>query len=265
MPATTVSVTIMNLLRQEAEFYGSAGTAAQNRPAMRVAITPEVTTNSLVISGPPDAVVEVRNLAEALDQPTPQVQFDMEMGEVAGGEAKHGDSVKSGSSAPSTEKPNTFYVLERPKTMKTLAHTKVVTLDNQPANIQFGQRVPTVTSVQSNSMMGRTSSITYNSVGSILALTPRINIKERTVTLQVEVQESHMGPENEGTTFAVVDNKEYRSLRIYSLTLQTTLEIPDGKTIMLGSIGGPGNADKELVVILTPHIIRPEDAKNTRP
>jgi type II secretory pathway component GspD/PulD (secretin) len=264
MPATNVSITIINLLRQEAEFYGSAATPAKSGPVMRVAITPETVTNSLVISGPPDAVDEVRQLAEALDQTRPQVQIDMEMGEVAAGEAKHGESLKSEGSAPPAEKPNTFYVLERPKTMKTLARAQVVTLDNQPASIHLLQRVATVASV-TRTASGPMSALTYQNVGSILALTPRINVKEGTIVLQVDAEDSHMGPENEGTTFAVVDNKEYRSRRLDSLTLQTTLMVPDGKTIMLGSIGRQGNADSELVVILTPHIIRPEDAQKTAP
>jgi hypothetical protein len=39
--------------------------------------------------------------------------------------------------------------------------------------------------------------------------------------------------------------------------------IPDGKTIILGSIARQGKTDKELVVILTPHIIPPEGGKKT--
>jgi Flp pilus assembly secretin CpaC len=41
--------------------------------------------------------------------------------------------------------------------------------------------------------------------------------------------------------------------------------IPDGKTIILGSIARQGKTDKELVIILTPHIIPPEGGRKPGP
>ena len=267
-PAHTVATTISNLLRQEGQLSGSAGTAAKGGPAMRVAIAPEIVTNSLIVSGPPDAVDEVQALIEKLDQPQPQVQFELELGEVAAGEAKHGESVKSDGGLPSTEKPNTFYVLERPKTMKTIARVRVLALDNQPANIQLGQRVPTIGSFPQHGAYGKTApsspapTVTYQNVGLLLGVTPRINVKEGMVVLAVDAEDSRLGPESEGIPISVADGKVIRSPRIESLIVQTTVAISDGKTVMLGSVGRMGKDDKELVIVLTPHIIRPEDANN---
>ena len=99
-PATNVSQTVGQLLRQEGELHGTAGTAAKGGPALRVAIAHDVVSNCLVISGPPDAVEEVRLLAEKLDQPPPMVQFEMEMGEVPVGDAKHGEALTSEGGTP---------------------------------------------------------------------------------------------------------------------------------------------------------------------
>ena len=82
-PATNTSQTVSQLLRQEGELHGTAGTAAKGGPALRVAIAADSVTNCLVISGPPDAVEEVRQLAEKMDGRPPMVQFEMEMGEAA--------------------------------------------------------------------------------------------------------------------------------------------------------------------------------------
>ena len=79
-PATNTSQTVSQLLRQEGELHGTAGTAAKGGPALRVAIAADSVTNCLVISGPPDAVEEVRQLAEKMDGRPPMVQFEMEMG-----------------------------------------------------------------------------------------------------------------------------------------------------------------------------------------
>jgi Flp pilus assembly secretin CpaC len=269
-PAHNVATTITNLLGQEGQWSGSAATAAKSGTVLRVAISPETITNSIVVSGPPDGVEEVRKLVEKLDQPQLQVQFEMEMGEVVAGEAKHGESLKSEGGSPANEKANTFYVLERPKTMKTIARARVLALDNQAANIQLGQRVPSIANFPQYGAFGKNSSsgpmptVTHMNVGLLLGVTARINVKEGTVVLMVDAEDSRLGPESEGIPLSVADGKVIRSPRIESMVVQTTVAIPDGKTIMLGSIGRMGKDDKELVIVLTPHIVRP-DAEKTGP
>ena len=266
-PATNLSTTIRELLRQEGEISASAGTAAKGGPVLRVAIAPEVMTNSLIVSGPPDAVEEVRMLAEKFDQPPPQVQFEMEMGEVAAGDIKHGESLKT----EAGEKPNTYYVLERPKSMKTIARARVLTLDNQPANVQMGQRVPTISSFPQYGGYGKSTSsspaptVTHQNVGLILGVTPRISVKEGKVVLQVAAEDSQLGPEDEGIPIMVADNKVIRSPRIETISIQTCVTIPDGKTIMLGS-RRPHGQDRQGTGD-RPHAayLRPEDAKKTGP
>jgi len=264
-PATNVSQTVGQLLRQEGELHGTAGTAAKGGPALRVAIAPNVVTNCLAISGPPDAVEEVRLLAEKLDVPAPMVQFEMEMGEAPAGDAKHGAALASEGGAPPAERPNVFRILERPKTMQTTARARVLTLDNQPAFIQLGQRVPQVAGVSNNAASGTTQSVTMANVGLILGVTPRINVKEGIVVLQVDAEDSQLGPEKEGIPLSAAGDKAVRSPRIDTVVVQTTVMIPDGKTIILGSIARQGKTDKELVIILTPHIIPPEGGKKTGP
>jgi Flp pilus assembly secretin CpaC len=46
--------------------------------------------------------------------------------------------------------------------------------------------------------------------------------------------------------------------------VQTTITIPDGQTIVLGSVPRQGKTDKELVIIVTPHVIRPGDTAPAR-
>jgi type II secretory pathway component GspD/PulD (secretin) len=241
---------------------------------MRVAMTTDVVTNSLVVSGPPDAVEEVRKLAEALDQPQPRVEFELELGEVDAGEATHGENIKSEDSSRHAETQGTFVVLERPKTMKTIARVRVFALDNQPANIRSGQRVATIAGVTrlggfgggrggsdaaANTAPKPSYSYTYQDVGTLVALTPRINAKDGAVVVQVDAEDSRIRPT------AVDVGQEFHPAETDTLTLQTTVTIPDGKTIMLGSIGRQGKGDKELVIVITPHIIHAEGGKRTGP
>jgi type II secretory pathway component GspD/PulD (secretin) len=270
LPATDVRSTINELLRQEAELPGATATAAKSGLSMRVAIVNEPITNSLVISGPPEAVEEVRKLAEDLDQPQPGVQLDIELGEVAAGEAKHGESIKSEGGKSSAESPRTYYVLERPKTMTTISRARVFALDNQAANIQLGQRVATVASVNRMNVGGFVGggaaakpsySYTYQNVGTLVGVMPRINVKEGIIVLNVDAEDSHIVPEKAGDAGG---DKDFHPAETGSLTVQTTVAVSDGKTIMIGSIGRQGKDDKELVIVLTPHILRAEDVKKMK-
>jgi type II secretory pathway component GspD/PulD (secretin) len=266
LPATDVRTTINELLRQEAELPGAAATTAKSGLSMRVAIVNEPITNSLVVSGPPEAVEEVRKLAEDLDRPQPGVQLDVELGEVSAGEAKHGESLKGEGGTPSAETSRTFYVLERPKNMTTISRARVFALDNQTANIQLGQRVATVASVNRMGGFGggaaaqRSYSYTFQNVGTLVGVTPRINVNEGIIVMQVDAEDSHILPEKAGDADA---DKDFRPTETGSLTLQTTVAVSDSKTIMIGSIGRQGKDDKELVIVLTPHILRSEDVKKT--
>ncbi len=46
--------------------------------------------------------------------------------------------------------------------------------------------------------------------------------------------------------------------------MQTTVRILDAQPLVLAVVTQKGKADKQLVVIVTPHIIRPEAAKKVR-
>ncbi|MGA2254896.1 MAG: hypothetical protein ABSG53_09555, partial [Thermoguttaceae bacterium] len=76
--------------------------------------------------------------------------------------------------------------------------------------------------------------------------------------------QSQVGPENEGIPILVEGGKAIRSPRYDSTTVVTTVRIPNGQTVILGSVFQHGKSDKELVVIVTPHIISPEEAKKMR-
>jgi type II secretory pathway component GspD/PulD (secretin) len=150
--------------------------------------------------------------------------------------------------------------------MKTVARARVFALDNQSASIQSGQRVATVASVNRMGIASASGakpsySYTFQNVGTLMGFTPRINAKDGTVVLQIDAEDSQILPDKKGDTGA--DKEEFRPTETGTLTLQTTVAIPDGKTIMLGSIGRQGKDDKELVIVLTPHIIGSEDAKKT--
>ena len=165
-------------------------------------------------------------------------------------------------------------VLERPQ---------ITTLDNQPANVQVGQRVPTITSVTTNALTGQANSVTFQNVGVILGVTPRIS-PDGLVVMQIDAEKSALEPEATGIPiFSSPTGQVIRSPIIDTTVAQTTVSAMDGQTIVLGGLitktkndshrGVPwlgdlplvgnffrfdsaSNDRTELLIIMTPHMIR---------
>ena len=84
VPVSDLERTVSQLFHLEGELHPLGGATGTGASASRVAIAASKTGNSLVVSGPPDAVEEVWTLLEKLDQLHGLVLLEMEIGEVAG-------------------------------------------------------------------------------------------------------------------------------------------------------------------------------------
>ena len=172
--------------------------------------------------------------------------------------------------------------LQESRRVDILSRPQVRTLDNQPAFIQVGQRVPRIIGSNVN-QNGQSNSVTLENVGLILGVTPRIS-PEGNVVMEIDAEKSQLGPEQEGIPVAVsIDGTVIRSPRIDTTTAQATVSAADGETIVLGGLitkstqqfhrqvpwlgdipvlGHLFRYDSnqtrrtELLIILTPHVIR---------
>jgi type II secretion system protein D len=172
--------------------------------------------------------------------------------------------------------------LREKKRLDVLSRPQVMTLDNQPAFIQVGQRVPYVQLVSLTSL-GQVSNVELINVGLILGVTPRIS-PDGTVVMEIDAERSELGPESEGIPISVSSTGQViRSPRINTTTAQTTVSAADGQTIVLGGLITKSNRVRtrrvpllsdipvlgllfrydlqinrrtELLIILTPHVVR---------
>ncbi len=177
--------------------------------------------------------------------------------------------------------------LDQRSHVEILSRPQIMTLDNQPAFIQVGERVPRITGTSINNI-GQVNTIELEDVGLILGITPRIS-PEGMVVMDVDAEKSKLGPENEGIPVSVSAGGEIvRSPRIDITRAQTTVSASSGQTIVLGGLitndrlsisrrvpwlgdipllGDLFKYDsyrtrrKELLIIMTPHVILgPHDA-----
>jgi hypothetical protein len=166
-----------------------------------------------------------------------------------------------------------------------------MTLDNQPAFIQVGQRVPRIVS-STVTQIGQINNVTLENVGLILGVTPRIS-PTGTVVMEIDAEQSKVGPEEEGIPVSIsASGAVVRSPRIDTRTAQTTVAARSGETIILAGLITKSVEDThrrvpfladipvlghlfrydlertlrtELLIIMTPHVIlTPEDAQRIR-
>lgn len=172
--------------------------------------------------------------------------------------------------------------LDESRNIEILSRPQIMTLDNQPAFIQVGQRVPRIVGTNIN-QVGQVNSIELENVGLILGVTPRIS-PDGMVVMELDAEKSNLGPEADGIPVSVSsDGGIIRSPRVNITTAQTTVSAASGETIIIGGLittenttisrrvpwlsevplvgelfkfDGSSNIRKELLIILTPHVIR---------
>jgi hypothetical protein len=174
--------------------------------------------------------------------------------------------------------------LKECRRLEVLSRPQVMTLDNQPAFIQVGARVPRVTGVTLQ-QFGQTNNVIDVNVGIILGVTPRIS-PDGLVVMEIDAERSSVGPESEGVPISTSTTGEVvRQPLINTTTAQTTVSAADGQTVVLGGLltkevsktrrrvpllsaipvlGNLFRYDQditrktELLIILTPRIVRNE-------
>ncbi|MFO0428640.1 MAG: secretin N-terminal domain-containing protein [Planctomyces sp.] len=172
--------------------------------------------------------------------------------------------------------------LNQSKNVEILSRPQITTLDNQPAFIQVGQRVPQITGTSIN-QVGQVNTVEPQDVGLILHVTPRIS-PDGMVVMEVNAEKSELGPEIEGVPVSIsATGAVIRSPRTNITTAETTVSAASGQTIIIGGLITTNNTTvsrrvpwlsdipilgnffrydrndssrKELLIILTPQVIR---------
>jgi general secretion pathway protein D len=165
---------------------------------------------------------------------------------------------------------------------KVLSRPSIVARNNQPATITVGQSIPLITSVRFDTFGNAINSVTYQSVGIILKVTPFIT-PEGMVEMIVSPETSDLVqdrsqwvPISSGTSGTV------SAPVINTRSADTVVVTPDGQTVVIGGLMSTTKADSEskipflgdipilgnlfkhkiksdarteLLIFLTPHVI----------
>jgi type IV pilus assembly protein PilQ len=123
----------------------------------------------------------------------------------------------------------TLGALETERTAKTLTNPKIITTNNQPANIQIGSRVPFLQTTVSPGGTA-TQSTVFANVGFIIDVTPTIN-EDNQIRLKVKPESSSVtGITDSGPT-------------IKTTSADTEVILKDGDTIVIGGLVSDSNIE----------------------
>jgi general secretion pathway protein D len=115
--------------------------------------------------------------------------------------------------------------------LRVLATPRIMVLDNQTANINVGKDVPRVTNTTINSLGNVQNSVTYESIGIMLNVTPHIN-PDGLVTMIVAPEISDVASAAE----AVPITEGVTSPTFNVNRAQTTVAVRNGTTIVIGGL-----------------------------
>jgi len=223
-------------------------------------IMPEAIINSLIISATPHRLDEITELVEKLDRPSAMVRLEVLLVEVSLADEANKEAGELVLKASAKSVDAAITELKKRGELTVLARPQILTLDNQSAFIQIGQRLPRITGA-SVSSRGRANSVTLENVGLTLGVTSRINAEQRLVTMEIDFEKSHLGPDKEGVPLTTSPTgEEVRSPRIDTLTAQTTVKGRSGQSLILGGLVHKSEFGwRELLIVVTPHIVTAED------
>jgi len=170
--------------------------------------------------------------------------------------------------------------LAKQERIKSLSNPHVIAADNREAHIQVGNQVPITTGVSQQTALGGTiTSIQYRDTGAILTILPQVN-SAGLVNMEIHQEVSDVA--NPGVNTISTQS----SPTFLNREAETTVVVQDGESLLLGGIitdhldrtrkGVPFLMDlpvlgrlfrveseslarTELLVLITPHVIRNRD------
>jgi general secretion pathway protein D len=318
--ATKVATTLNQLFQGESSrnssynfydlFYGGS---SQNKDEgdpiaqmKNVTVVPDDKTNSLLVTGPPQAFSMVSNFVEQLDRRSVQVFIEVAIVDVTLDKTTqfgvewnwHSNATNAAGTPNQTASTNyglnqittglkysiisnnlqaVLTALQTSSNVKVYSTPSITTMDNVQATISIGEDVPFASS-QNDLVSGTiTSEVSYKTVSISLTVTPHVNESSNLIAMDVQQAINEIIGQVDALNAPITANRN----------AQTSVMVNDGQTIVIGGIIKDNctrtenavpvisripligdlfkshdyeNTKSELMVFLTPHILRTEES-----
>lgn len=128
--------------------------------------------------------------------------------------------------------------LQAQNRLEVLSRPQILAADNQSARIQIGQRVPLITSSRVTDQGDTINTVTYEDVGVILDVLPRIGSDGQ---IQMEVKPQLSSVSGSFTPLSEFARAQY----INNRSAKTTVNCYDGQTVIIGGLITTTDEDRE--------------------
>lgn len=173
--------------------------------------------------------------------------------------------------------------------VQVLSRPQIMTLNNVPASVLIGQRIPQITDFQTTTAGNTVNSVELVDTGVSLGVIPRVT-PDGLIIMDLEANDSKAGDPADGITIGVQDGVPIQSPIYDDVTAITTIAARSGQTVVFGGLitsertdtfrGVPYLSDipvlghlfrfdtksdgrQELLFFLTPHIVMDDDDVRT--
>jgi type II secretory pathway component GspD/PulD (secretin) len=223
-----------------------------------VKVVPVSDANCLLISAPKNAMAEMVNMLNQLDQPPKVVAIDVwvvnvqKPGERIDGKDGFDLSVLAGAK---DQVENQLGKLAKEGRLTVANHFHTTALSNRQSFEQQGAQVPRVTS-SNVTESGRISTTTLDNIGSLVRVTPRVMENDR-IKLELDVEKSYIGAEEKGVVTAKFNNgEEVRSARYFTMVFKNEVAVPNGKVVTVEGTERPAtDEDGNFQILVAAEIV----------
>lgn len=228
------------------EQWAGAVPRSKNQPPM--AVIPIDTQNCLLVMCVPKQLEAIRAIVKGLDTPVAQVRVKMALVELKGNRDDEQVASEKKQVLPG-DIDAAINALKKSHMVRMICRPEIVALDSQPASVHYGSRVPRIVGAMTG-RGGRINNVEMENVGTMVELVARVH-DPHGVTLQIEWEQSYLGPEDEGTAISgTTESPEIRVAGIETIELKTTVTVTTGKTAVLSVFEQSRNAAPSKKVLL---------------
>ena len=125
--------------------------------------------------------------------------------------------------------------LARKSRVQVLSRPQIMTLNNVPASVLVGQRIPQITDFQTTSAGNTVNSVELVDVGVSLGVIPRVT-PDGLIIMDLEANDSKAGDPADGITVGVQDGVPIQSPIYDDITAITTIAARSGQTVVFGGL-----------------------------
>jgi general secretion pathway protein D len=311
--AATMATTLNNLFRgRSTSFFdvivGNRSTQGDPISQLRtITVVADQKTNTLLITGPPQAFPMVESIIAQLDRRTPQVFIQVAIVDVTLDDSNKFGIEWQWSSSPGSSTVHSvgpafdlaaekfglkysvisdnlqalLHALTTRSNVKVYSTPSITTADNVAATISIGQDIPFVSSSEVTSSGNVRETVDFKNVSITLNVTPHVTAASDLITMDVQQTINELIGREIQLNAPIIANRLAR----------TTVMVKDGQTIVIGGIIKENEEDvkkavpilskipllgelfkssttikqkSELMVFLTPHILKDDDSVDTR-